>query len=48
VDGIELHLRRFWDPSMRTALIARVRDGHAEGLDALPREAVERLARDAG
>ena len=47
VDEIATHLKKFWDPSMRTAIIAQVRDGHADLLDALPRRAVERLARQA-
>lgn len=44
VEEIATHLRKFWDPSMRTAIIAQVREGRAEELDKLPREAVERLA----
>jgi formate dehydrogenase subunit delta len=44
VDGVATHLRRFWDPRMRADLIAQVRAGHADGLDALPRAAVEKLA----
>jgi formate dehydrogenase subunit delta len=47
VDEIALHLKKYWDPSMRTAIVAKLRDGDAEGLDALPRRAVERLARQA-
>lgn len=43
-DGIATHLRRFWDPRMRRALVAHWRAGQAEGLDKLPRQAVERLA----
>lgn len=39
VAGIEDHLRKFWDPRMRKAILAS--DG--AGLDALPRAAVERL-----
>jgi formate dehydrogenase subunit delta len=44
VDGIATHLTKFWDPSMRTAIIAQLRDGRAEDLDRLPRLAVEQLA----
>jgi formate dehydrogenase subunit delta len=44
VEGIATHLRKFWDPRMRTELIARVQAGEAAGLDPLPRRAVERLA----
>ena len=47
VDGIATHLKKFWDPRMRNELIAKVRDGHADGLDALAREAVQQLAQQA-
>ena len=39
VAAIEVHLRQFWDPRMRAAILAS--DG--AGLDRLPRAAVERL-----
>ncbi len=39
VAGIETHIRQFWDPRMRAAILAS--DG--AGLDPLPRAAVERL-----
>jgi formate dehydrogenase subunit delta len=44
VDGIATHLRKFWDPRMRTEIIAKLTAGEAEGLDPLPRRAVEKLA----
>ena len=44
VDGIETHLRKFWDPRMRREIIAKLAAGEAAGLDPLPRQAVERLA----
>ena len=44
VDGIETHLRKFWDPRMRRDIIEKLRSGEATGLDPLPRRAVERLA----
>jgi formate dehydrogenase subunit delta len=44
VEGIETHLRKFWDPRMRSEIIAKVQAGEAAGLDPLPRRAVERLA----
>lgn len=44
VEGIVAHLTKFWDPSMRLALIAQLRDGHADALDPLPRQAIEKLA----
>jgi formate dehydrogenase subunit delta len=43
VDGVENHLRKFWDPRMRAAIIAQL-DADAAGLDPIPRKAVERLA----
>ncbi len=42
-EGIADHLRRFWDPRMRAAIVAHLRDGGA-GLDPLPRAAVALLA----
>jgi len=48
VEDVATHLRKFWDPRMRADIIAKLRDGHAEGLDPLPRKAVERLAQEAG
>jgi formate dehydrogenase subunit delta len=43
VQGIAAHLRKFWDPRMRSTIIAHLRAG-AAGLDPLPRQAVEQLA----
>lgn len=43
VAGIASHLRRFWDPRMRRAIIAHVENGGA-GLGELAREAVRSLA----
>lgn len=37
------HLRRFWDPGMRAAIVAHVERG-GEGLDEAVRRAVRRLA----
>lgn len=44
VEGIETHLRKFWDPRMRQEIIAKLEAGEAAGLDPLARRAVERLA----
>jgi formate dehydrogenase subunit delta len=41
------HLKKFWDPRMRAAIIAHLREG-GEGLRPEVRLAVETLARDAG
>jgi formate dehydrogenase subunit delta len=43
VKEIADHLRKFWTPSMRAAIIAHWRAG-AAGLDPLPNRAVEQLA----
>jgi formate dehydrogenase subunit delta len=43
VDGIATHLRKFWDPRMRREIVAKLAAGEAEGLDPLPRRAVETL-----
>jgi formate dehydrogenase subunit delta len=42
VDGIATHLKKFWDPRMRAAIIAHVGAGGA-GLDPDVRAAVESL-----
>lgn len=41
--AIEDHLRKFWDPRMRTQIVAYLEKG-GEGLDPLVRMAVEGLA----
>jgi len=43
VAGIEEHLRKFWDPRMRTQISAHLAEG-GEGLEELPRLAVEQIA----
>ncbi len=43
VRGMVDHLRRFWDPRMRKAIIAHCRAG-GEGLTDLANEAVKKLA----
>jgi formate dehydrogenase subunit delta len=43
VEGIADHLAKFWDPSMRAKILAHLEQG-GDGLDALVREAVQRLA----
>ncbi len=42
VGAIATHIRKFWDPRMRAAIIAHLDQG-AAGLDDLARQAVERL-----
>jgi formate dehydrogenase subunit delta len=42
VPGIADHLRKFWDPGMRTTIIAHL-DAGGEGLDPLVRQAIEKL-----
>lgn len=44
VAGIATHLRRFWEPRMRAALLAHWRETGGSGLHELAREAVARLA----
>jgi formate dehydrogenase subunit delta len=43
VAGIAGHLKRFWEPRMRTAILAHLAAG-GDGLDDLARAGVERLA----
>ncbi len=42
VPGIASHIRKFWDPRMRTAIFAYI-DAGGEGLDPLARKAIETL-----
>ncbi|HML07164.1 MAG TPA: formate dehydrogenase subunit delta [Xanthobacteraceae bacterium] len=42
--GTADHLRKFWDPRMRAAIVAHLQAGGA-GLDPVVRLAVERLAK---
>lgn len=42
VRGIADHIRRFWDPRMRKAIIAHYREGGI-GLNDLPRAAIAEL-----
>ena len=43
IAGIVNHLQKFWAPRMRGQIVEHLRQG-GEGLDELPRAAVERLA----
>lgn len=45
IDGVEDHLRKFWDPRMRREIVAAACQGRA-GFAPGVREAVERLAAD--
>jgi formate dehydrogenase subunit delta len=42
VKGTADHIRKFWEPRMRVAILAHVEAG-GDGLDPLVRQAVERL-----
>ena len=46
VGAIATHIRKFWDPRMRAAIIAHLDQGGA-GLDELTRHAVDRLKQGA-
>ncbi|QUD87164.1 formate dehydrogenase subunit delta [Phenylobacterium montanum] len=43
VEGVRNHLRLFWEPRMRKAIIAHLQGG-GEGLDPVAKAAVEKLA----
>jgi formate dehydrogenase subunit delta len=43
VAGIETHLRRYWEPRMRKAIVAHLEQG-GEGLEDLVKAAVRKLA----
>jgi formate dehydrogenase subunit delta len=47
VDGVEHHLRKFWDPRMRREIVAHLQAGGA-GLAPASRAAVARLAEGRG
>jgi formate dehydrogenase subunit delta len=44
VDEIEEHIRKFWDPRMRKAIVAQVAAGSIE-LDPMVREAIDRIGK---
>lgn len=46
VSGVADHIRKFWDPRMRTAIFLHLDNG-GEGLDPAVREAVSRLKDEA-
>ena len=46
VGAIATHIRKFWDPRMRAAIVAHLEQGGA-GLEDLARQAVERLKQGA-
>ena len=43
VASIADHLRKFWDPRMRAEILTHLANG-GEGLDPLPRQAIETIA----
>lgn len=43
VANIADHLRKFWDPRMRAQILFHLENG-GEGLDELPRHAIEKIA----
>ncbi len=48
VAGIADHLRKFWDPRMRAAIVAYLHEGGGEGLRPEVRLAIEEMARERG
>jgi formate dehydrogenase subunit delta len=44
-ESIAIHLKKFWDPRMRSAIVAHL-DADGKDLDPLVRQAVERLRPD--
>ncbi len=43
VNGIAGHIKRYWTPRMRQKIVQHLQEG-GEGLEDLPREAVQKLA----
>lgn len=46
IDGIAQHIRRFWDPRMRTALLAAIDADHAQALRPMVSDAIARHRAD--
>jgi formate dehydrogenase subunit delta len=44
VDGVATHVRKFWDPRMRGAMLDAIAAGRADALHPLAREAFDLLA----
>ena len=40
LEGIALHIKRFWEPRMRRELVARVEGGGSAGLNSMVAEAL--------
>lgn len=45
VKGTAEHIRKFWDPRMRKAIFDHL-DAGGEGLDAVPRQAIQTLKQE--
>lgn len=43
--GTAIHIRKFWDPRMRNAIIAHL-DAGGDGLEPVARQAVEKLKQE--
>jgi formate dehydrogenase subunit delta len=44
--GIHQHIKRFWDPRMRSRIVAHFHETGGEGLDGPVRKAIEMLAEE--
>jgi formate dehydrogenase subunit delta len=42
LDGIATHLKKFWDPRMRIALLAQLDGPHGSEISAIVREALQK------
>ena len=42
LEGIVMHIQRFWEPRMRRQLLAHVDEHHGEGIDAVVLTALQR------
>ncbi len=42
LEGIALHIKRFWDPRMRRELLAHVESGDGNGLSSVVADAISR------
>ena len=42
LEGIVMHIRRFWEPRMRRQLLAHIDERHGDGIDAVVLTALQR------
>lgn len=43
VEGMLVHMQKFWEPRMRRKIVRQLQDGHGDGLSPLARDAIAAL-----